>query len=72
MVIYMIKKYEIIDGNIIVLYLDRNVSESDIEEVINAYFHERQTLIAENTLRKMNDPSTQNILTSKLMTPIIL
>lgn len=53
--IYMIEKYEIIDGNIIVLHLDRDVSESDIEEVIDAYFHERQTLIAENTLRKMND-----------------
>lgn len=51
----MIKKYEIVDGNIIVLHLDRDVSESDIEEVIDAYFHERQTLIAENTLRKMND-----------------
>lgn len=29
--------------------------EKNIEEVIDAYFHERQTLIAENTLRKMND-----------------
>lgn len=48
----MIKKYEIIDGNIIVLHLDRDVNENDIEEVIDAYFHERQTLIAENTLRK--------------------
>lgn len=53
--IYMINKYEIIDGNIIVLHLDRDVSEKNIEEVIDAYFHERQTLIAENTLRKMND-----------------
>lgn len=29
--------------------------EKNIEEVIDAYFHERQTLIAENTLKKMND-----------------
>ena len=51
----MIKKYKIIDGNIIVLHLDRDVSDNNIEEVSNAYFHERQTLIAENTLRKMNN-----------------
>ena len=53
--IYMIKKYEIIDGNIIVLHLDKDVNEKDIEEVIDSYFHERQTLIAEKTLNKINN-----------------
>lgn len=51
----MIKKYEIIDGNIIVLHLDKDVNEKDIEEVIDSYFHERQTLIAEKTLNKINN-----------------